>query len=594
MPATTIAVLPFVNRSPDPENEFFCDGITEDIINALAKIEGLKVTSRTSSFFFKGKKLPLRQIAEELGVEVVLEGSVRLVGEDMRISTQLIQASDDFHFWSETWDRKFENLFVVQDEIALLIADKLREQFGHFEIGEHLVKRETEHLDAYSLALKARQHFNQWNPEEVRKAIGLWEQVVAIDPKHTESYVGLADAYGFMATTEFMPREEAWMKAMELTHKARDLDPNNAGVHYQLANLAFFTDCDFSEAFRHAEKAISVKPNYPEAQQFMAFLYILAGQMEQARTHLDRALSINPLSPETQFFRAYWHYRIGEYETALQLLEENLAHNPKNIPAYITRCYCLLMLGRNREVLNYLDQIPREVIVPDEKLGITCLAVMRDGQTQRANQLIDQIREKAQQPMAFQAHTYLFLALVNKGAHDAAFDWLEKSIGQKSSILLLSFSDPLANALRDHPRYDQFHRKLYIFPTTKAQETEKKSALIDVETAQELTQKLLTFVTEEEPYLNPAVTLRSLAAQVGVQPNQLSWLLNEYVGKNFNTFINQYRVEAFKRLATDPANAHISLIGLAYESGFNSKTVFNTYFKKETGMTPKAYLKAQQ
>ena len=151
-------------------------------------------------------------------------------------------------------------------------------------------------IDAYTYSLKARYHFNMWNPEDIRLAIELYEKVITIDPNHIESYVGLADAYGFMATTQFMPLEEAWSKAAAYTHKAFHINPENAGVHYQLANLAFFTDCDFAEAARHTLKSLEFKPNYPEAQQFMSFLYMISGDMDKARNHLEVALAIDPLN----------------------------------------------------------------------------------------------------------------------------------------------------------------------------------------------------------------------------------------------------------------------------------------------------------
>lgn len=152
----TIAVLPFVNMSANVNNEYFSDGITEEIINALAKIDGLLVTSRTSSFFFKGKRIPITEIGKQLNVSTILEGSVRLSGKTIRITAQLIQAEKDFHFWSESWDRKLENIFDIQDEISLIIADKLREQFGHFEIREQLVEKQTDDLNAYKYVLKAK------------------------------------------------------------------------------------------------------------------------------------------------------------------------------------------------------------------------------------------------------------------------------------------------------------------------------------------------------------------------------------------------------------------------------------------------------
>lgn len=593
MTSSTIAVLPFVNRSPDPANEYFCDGITEEIINALAKIEQLKVTSRTSSFQFKGKAMSVREIAAQLGVEVLLEGSIRIAGNKVRIMAQLVQAEEDFQFWSETWDRQLDDIFAIQDEISLLIADKLREQFGHFEIQDHLVEPQTDSLDAYAYALKARYYFNKWNPEDVQKGIELFEKAITLDPRHTESYLGLADAYGFLATTQFMDLAEGWQKAAANTQKAFEINPKNAGVHYQLANLAFFMECNFAKAFEHAEEAIRLKPNYPEAQQFMAFLYILEGSMEKAEKHIGLALLIDPLSQESLFYKAFFDYRKGDYKAALRQLDACLKQNPKNIPAYVQRSYCLLRMGRYQETLDFLNQIPDEMAVKSDNLGISCLVHLLSGNTAAAEISFAELYQEAQKPDAFQAHSYLFMVYGNMGKADEAFAWLEEALGMNSSVLLLSYGGQFAKVLADDPRYAIFHKRLF-GREGKADASGKKAPLLDEGTAVQYTKDLKRFMEEEEPFLNPTLSLRSLAAQIELHPNKLSWLLNESMGYNYNNFVNQYRVAHFKKLALDPSNAHISLLGLAYESGFNSKTVFNTYFKKETGMTPRAFLKSSE
>lgn len=592
MPATTIAVLPFVNMSSDAENEYFSDGITEEIINALARIENLKVTSRTSSFYFKNKQLPLKEVADQLGVSVILEGSVRVAGNMIRITAQLIQAVDDFHFWSETWDRKLENIFEIQDEISLEIADKLREQFGHLEYSDHLVPKQTESLDAYEYSLKARYHFNKWNPEDVKIAIELWEKTIALDPQHTESYVGLADAYGFMATTGFMPYVEAWQKTSDYTEKALQLNPSHAGAHYQLANISFFTKADYQEAFQHGLKAVELMPNYPEAQQFMSFLHNLGGDVKKAEEHLQLALDIDPFNQETLFYKAYHHYRNENFDIALQTLNQCLEHNPKNIPVIITKLYCLLSMGRPMEALTLMEQTPQELIVPGDRLGLTCLAHIMSGNSEMSESYFTQLLEEAKEPLAFQQHSYLFQVYAHRQQPDKAFAWLEKAMELKSSILLLGYSDPLSDPIKNDSRYPIYWERLYgKIPHEK--QSFKKTPLLDEAPAEEFKDLLLKHMSEEEPYLNPQISLRALAQQIQIHPNQLSWLLNEKLGKNFNEFINHYRVETFKTLALDPGNSHISLIGLAYESGFNSKTVFNTYFKKQVGMTPKEFLKSK-
>ncbi len=590
----TIAVLPFVNMSASEDIEYFSDGITEEIINALAGIKSLKVTSRTSSFYFKDKNIPVRQIAEELNVATILEGSVRVAMNTIRITAQLIHAAEDFHFWSETWDRNLDNIFEIQDEISLLIADKLREQYGHFEIQDHLVKKKTASIDAYEYFLKGRYHFNKWNPVDARKAIEFYEKAIALDANHTDSYVGLADAYSFFAVTELMPREEAWQKSRDYTDKAYALNPENAGVHYLLANVSFFYDANFGEAAKHTLKSIGLKANYPEAHQFMSLLYLISGEKDKGKRHLEIAHEIDPLSQETLFYRAYYHYRSENYPGAIELYNECLEKNPYNIPAYIVRSYCLIKMGRYDEVIDFLEKMPKEIVVRNERLGTLCIAYILKGDEVNAVKFFDEVYKEAQNPHAFQAHSYLYLAYANKGEFDNAFAWVDKAIVLKSSVLLLGYTDPLANRLKVDSRYEIYKKKLYWQPGETGKPAQEKLPLLDSETADAYEENLIRFITEEEPFLVPNLSLRTLAGQVEIHPNKLSWLLNERMGRNFNEFINFYRIEYFKKLALDPGNSHISLIGLAYESGFNSKTVFNTYFKKEVGMTPKEFLRQNQ
>ncbi|MCB0652208.1 MAG: helix-turn-helix domain-containing protein [Saprospiraceae bacterium] len=589
----TIAVLPFVNMSASEENEYFSDGMTEEIINALARIRSLRVTSRTSSFFFKNKNIPVRQIGQELKVNTILEGSVRLAGDTLRITAQLIQAEEDFHFWSETWDRKLENIFEIQDEISLLIADKLREHMGHFEIQEHLVNKQTDNITAYELFLKARFYFRKWNPTDVKTAMELYEKALELDPRHAESVLGLADCYGFMATAGFMPVEAAWGKAAELTYKGLELNDQLADGHYQLANLHFFTACDYEGALKEGLLAIALNPNFIEAQQYLAFLYTLAGEKGQARQHLDMALEIDPISQETLFFSAYFDYMTENYPEALRKLDKCLDHNPRNIPAHSVKCYCLIKMGRYEEALHYFDHLPQDIVVPGDKLGITALAYAHKNDLEHANQFLDELIRHAATPEGFRSSSFLYFMYAVLGEKDKAFEWVREARDHKFSLLLLHFADPMVNALKKDPRFLQYQKEIFHLPEPqKIKKTSKD--LLDAATTKAYVGRLIRFVEKEKPYLDPGLSLRSLASAIDIHPNQLSWLLNESIGKNFNEFVNYYRVEAFKQLATDSTNAHLSLLGLAYESGFNSKTVFNTYFKKETGLTPKQFLKEQE
>jgi TolB-like protein/AraC-like DNA-binding protein/Tfp pilus assembly protein PilF len=588
---TSIAVLPFVNMSSNVENEYFSDGITEEIINALAKIEGLKVTSRTSAFYFKGKNIPIGNIGEELKVSTLLEGSVRLSGNSMRITAQLIDAAEDYHFWSETWDRSLDNIFEVQDEISQLIADRLREHFGHFEIQEQLVDHKTESLDAYTLFLKGRFHMNQWNPDSVKRSIELYEEALSLDAKHTHAMLGLADAYSFLATTGVISHEEGWGKCAQLTQQALSMDSELPGAYYLLANMAFFTACDFREAFNMASKAITLNPSHVESQQFLSFLYVLCGKKEAAKKHLDIALGIDPLSQETQFYSAYFDYMFENYPSSIKQLNVCLEVNQLNIPCHYVKTLCLLKMERYDEVIDYFETLPSQVIVPGEMTGSLTLAHSLKGDKAEAANYTKQLMEQAQDTNGFTADSYLFMLYGATKQNDQLFDWVEKAIEKSSPLLLLRYSDPVVNPVKDDPRYAQFHHRLFPEDVFKSNAKDKaKKALLNAEAAADYKAKLLQLIETEKTHQNPELTLRSLADQLGIHPNQLSWLLNDCFGKNFNEFINHYRVEAFKKLAVDPENAKLTIMAIANDCGFNSKTVFNTYFKKETGMTPKEFL----
>ncbi|WP_162340834.1 helix-turn-helix domain-containing protein [Cyclobacterium salsum] len=587
----SIAVLPFVNMSPGKENDYLCDGITEEIIHALAKIEQLKVTSRTSSFFFKGQNRPLTEIGRELDVANLLEGSLRVSGDRLRITAQLIHVSDDSHFWSETWDRKLENIFAIQDEISLRIADKLREHFGHLEIADQLVQAPTGKVEAYRHYLQGKSLFNKWNPEDVHQAIGHFEKALQSDPDLIDAHTGLADAYSFLAVAGFAPRDLAWNKAIESLQRAKALDPQNAPLNYLLANQAFFTEADFGQSMQFGRQAIASKPTYAEGHQFLAFLFMLRDDLKKAGEHLGYARSIDPLNPETKFYQAYFLYRSQSFDQAEVLLLELLEANAKNLPALITLIYVLLKKEAFERAERLIFDGPQDGIMPDEKLGLACLLWVMQGKVEEYRRLLAELEANASGDTSFQAHAYLFLVYGVLNEAKKAFTVLEKLFLHRSSILLLSFGDPLAAPLRRSPEFSVYQKRIFALPNPPVRAFKRNSAELSEADAINYLQILEGFMETESPFLDPSLSLRSLANQLEMHPNQLSWLLNEKLGKNFNAYINGFRVAHFIKLLADPRNATISLIGLAYESGFNSKTVFNTVFKKETGMTPKEFHK---
>ena len=586
-----IAVLPFENRSADAENAYFCDGLTEEIIHALSKIEELRVISRNSSFRFKGSTSSTREIGQQLKVNTLVEGSVRFQGETLRVSAQLVEVAHDRPFWSQTWDRNKSDIFQIQDEVSIAIADRLREEIGHLEIDDHLAEKPTKSLKAYDHYLRGKFLANKWNARDVNLAIEEYQKAIEHDPDMIQGHLGLADAYSFLAVAAFAPREAAMAKSMEATEKARSIDPENSVLNCILGNAAFFGRADFAKARAFFLKSLASDPSNSETHRFLAFIYSLSGELKKSYDHIFYAKSVDPLNPETRFFEANHYYRAGDYLKSEEIINSLLDENPNNLPVVYLSLYLKLKTGRVQEAEEQIKKMPEAFFTPDERLGLLTLIDILKG-IENSEYFLELI-DRAKDPSAHHAHSYLFLAYSNIDQFDKAFEVLNHLFEHQSSVLLIGFSDPLCDGIKSTERYKEFHSRIYPVAADPKPSSKKSNSVLDEEDARNLLKKLNQFILAESPFLNPSLTLRILAESLEIHPNLLSRLLNDKVGKNFNEFVNHFRIEHFKKAVVDPANSHISILGLAYESGFNSKTVFNTAFKKAEGMTPKAYQKSQ-
>lgn len=587
----SIAVLPFKNMSHEVDKEFFCDGMAEEIIHALSKIDQLKVISRSSSFVFKNQNISPKTIAEQLNVRLLLSGSVRIAENMMRVSVELVDIESEATLWTQSWDRPKQEVFSIQDEVSLRLADKIREQLGHLEIAEHLVETNRTNPVAYELYLKGRFHFIKWNPEDCQKAIDFFEEAIRLDPEMIDALVGLADAYSFLAVAGFAPREESWLKAREAISKAQKLDDKHAGLNNILANDAFFTEANFQKAFDYILKAIQHQPNHTDSHRFLTFLYTLNGNFNKAKSHISFAKSLDPLNPETHFFEANYYYRIGEYQKAEIILKDLLNQNNKNLPALIISINILLIKNETNAIKELLNQTAEELFAPDELLGIKSLIDLAEG-NKDSDSFIN-LKKQAEANDAQHAHAYLYTSYVRSNQYNLAFDCLNKLFDINSSILLIHFSDPLNDSIQKTQQFKTLHSKIFSLHPIKKKAKQKPNSL-DHAINQKIINGLEELMQTEKVFLNPELSLRLLASFLNVHPNLLSRVINSSIGKNYNDYINALRISYFKKLVLDPANQNISLLGLAYESGFNSKTVFNTAFKKQTGMTPKEFQNSQQ
>ena len=590
----TIAVLPFINRSANAENEYFSDGMTEEIINALAKIKELKVTSRRSSFFFKNKDIPIRQIGKELNVSTILEGSIRLSGNKMRLTAQLIDVKEDFHFWSETFDRSIKDIFAVQDEISLLIADKLREHLGHFDIEDQLVEAPDISVDLYQRYLESRYHLLKMTKSNIEQGIVILEEIIAEQPDFALAYLGLHLGYILLGVLGLMPNEEAFAKSAPCLRKAIVLNPNLPECQYNLSYVAFIQNWDFQKGYQHLNKSFEIRPTV-EYYQSMASMLSAERKLAAARNYIETALQIDPFSEINHHLQGFIYYCQEQYTYAVNWFKKASHLKPSFIPALYYRGQALILMGQAKEAMTIFGQLPADISGDVTKLGFITLAHAAIGNKQETQTGIEKLEAALETPMFSRAISALILCHAILGNQKRAIQMVERGIAARLPMMVYLYTEPFLKPLHSNPRFQElihqilpektpfnFTKKKYKRPSLNAGD----SAIYHA--------KLETIMATEMPYLQPNLSLRELAQMVDIHPNNLSELLNEKIGKNFSEYINSFRVERFKAIAKDSKNAHLSLLGIAYESGFNSKTAFNTFFKKATGITPKQYLKGNR
>ncbi|MDQ3683357.1 MAG: guanylate cyclase [Bacteroidota bacterium] len=296
-PLNRLAVLPFVNMSADPENEYFSDGITEELLNALTKVDGLQVTSRTSAFAFKGKNDDIREIATKLNVDRILEGSVRKAGNRVRITTQLINATDGYHIWSENYDRDITNIFEVQDEISSIIANKLRQNLTMAQQEETLVTTPVKNVEAYTLFLKGLHFYNKVTPADARKAIEYFEEAITLEPGYAQAYAMIAAACAYLGGTGQMQTDKAFDIVHRYSDKALQLNDSLAEGFIAKGSAYLLYDWKWKEGSELLKKAMELNPAATDAYENLAFYYVITKQKGKAVEVMEQALKIDPLSP---------------------------------------------------------------------------------------------------------------------------------------------------------------------------------------------------------------------------------------------------------------------------------------------------------
>ncbi|MBA4054746.1 MAG: guanylate cyclase, partial [Marivirga sp.] len=358
-PENRLAVLPFVNMSADPENEYFSDGITEEILNALTKVNGLQVTSRTSVFAFKGKQADIRDIAIKLNVDKVLEGSVRKVGSRVRITAQLINAADGYHLWSENYDRNLNDIFEVQDEISGIIANRLRENLSTARQDVPLVKASTQNIEAYTHYLKGLHFWNKLTPTDARRAISCFEQAISLEPTYAAAYAMTATAYGYLGSMgQILPS-----KAFETVHRyadiALELDSSIAESHTAKAAAYLYYDWKWEAAYEALQKAKQLNPGATAPNQLLGFYYILMGEKEMAVKIMEDGVQQDPLSTIMNQYLGNVYVMSERYDDAIRQADKLLDIDPQMRASIELKAWATGMKGDWNTALQLFKEVHR-------------------------------------------------------------------------------------------------------------------------------------------------------------------------------------------------------------------------------------------
>src|SRR2546429_9683053 len=456
-PAKSVAVLPFVNMSADKNDEYLSDGMTEELINALAKVPGLRVPGRSSSFAFKGKNEDdiFRKVGEQLHVNAVLEGSVRKAGDKLRITAQLINVADGYHLWSEDYDGDFKDIFAFQSNVARRVVEALQVKLG-VETARALAKKPTENPEAHRLYLLGRYEFGKYSEAGWTSSIRYYEQALKLDPNYALAYCGLADTYAYMGGV-VMPSKEAVVKEKDFAQKALELDPELPEAHLSFA-CALGGAFDWRNAQIEFDRAIELNPNLAWAYEIYAWFLGGLGRLDEAIARDKKAIELDPLNSFFQSALAYFLYHARRYDDAIGQIKKTLELDPASTLARHLLGCCLLWKG---DTAGAIAEFQRSKIVVTGAWyqGLLGYAYAISGDRPKAEQMLRELEEMAKrQYVNTTAFAMIYLGL---GEKEKALDWLDKSYQDQESACWYLTVDPIYDSVRNEPRFQALVQKVF-------------------------------------------------------------------------------------------------------------------------------------
>ena len=450
LPSACIAVLPFVNMSPEPEQDYFCDGMTEEITNSLTRVDGLKVIARTSAFHFKGLNLDIREVGQRIGADLIIEGSVRKAGEQLRITVQMVQTGSGHHLWSETFRRELKDVFAIQEEIAQRVADLLRLQVPSSQAS---TLRSVPGVEAYTRYLHARFLIHQQTPEALTAAVTQLRALLQSYPNYASAHSGLAAAQGLLAQFGCVSGREVSAEIKASAERAYALDPESAESCTMMAGWqAWFEHC-WEDGNRLYSRAVELQPGHAAAYMFRAMALLCQRRIVAAEQDLRRSAELNPLSASDCARMAYLQYVKGHDESATQHLQRAFELDRDYPEARLYAALVRYRNGRYAEVIRTLTafQAPLEI-------GMLGAALGRSGSRARAQECRDRLDRLAVDqyvtPLA------MGMCAIGMGDTDDAFHFLNAAVEDRTNFINLVAVDPFFSPLAKDPRFSQLLRAL--------------------------------------------------------------------------------------------------------------------------------------
>ena len=457
-PARSIAVLPFVNIGADPNNEPFSDGMSEELITALAKVEGLRVTARTSAFSFKGKEVDVREIGNKLNVGYVLEGSVRRAGPRLRVSAQLINATTGYHLWSDEYDRDAGDVFAVQDEITRAIVGALRLKLSG-TANAALVKPATGNAEAHDLYLQGRYFFAKRDSTSLRKAQDYFERAIADDPSYALAYAGLSDAYSHRAVFGYVPPHDIHAKAKQAVLRALALDSTLVEAHTSLGFIELFLEWDWAAAGREFDRALALDARYPPAHLFRAWYFLATDRMTDAVGEVQAAVRLDPFSLVNNARLASMLYYARRYNEALAQSRRLLEMDSMFFQVRVELARAYLQLGQCDEALAAMKHAPEQASGAAYFGGVWGWINARCGHPAQALAELNRFRAEAREGR-YVSHYSLAIIHAALGDSERAFAQLDSAYVEGTWAMFTLRVEPAFEAMRADPRFARLLKKV--------------------------------------------------------------------------------------------------------------------------------------